>query len=89
MGTGDSGLYFLELRLFATLSANFYCQDTKKSGTKPLKEAINTTPFHILFDGSPSVQTTSLSSADLVPSTNNSKPVYDVPLASIRTQAKL
>lgn len=67
--------------------------DTKKSDTKntrALKEVINITPFHILFDGSPNVQTTSLSSADVASNpTTKSKLVYDVPLASIRTLAKL
>lgn len=62
--------------------------DTKN--TRALKEVINTTPFRILFDGSPNVQTTSLSSADVASNaTTKSKLVYDVPLASIRTLAKL
>ncbi|EFY85219.1 hypothetical protein MAC_08730 [Metarhizium acridum CQMa 102] len=58
------------------------------SDNKTLKDIINSTPFHILFNGSPSVQTTSLSSTDVAPQAANS-PIYDVPLASIRAHAKL
>lgn len=55
-----------------------------------LKEDINTTPVHILFDGTPKVQMTSLSSVDIASNaTTKSTLIYDVPLALIRTLAKL
>jgi hypothetical protein len=72
---------------------NFLVLDVKKSdteNTRTLKDIINTTPFHVLFDGSPKVQTTSLSSVDIASNaTTKPKLVYDVPLSSIRTLAKL
>ncbi|RYP76683.1 hypothetical protein DL771_001605 [Monosporascus sp. 5C6A] len=92
----QSALSRLETALFSpkpqtTVSMATGDSDTKKSDTKDtraLKEVIHTTPFHILFDGSPSVQTTSLSLAEVASNaTTKYTLAYDVPLASIRAQA--
>ncbi|KAK3377022.1 hypothetical protein B0T24DRAFT_592653 [Lasiosphaeria ovina] len=60
---------------------------TDSKDAKSLRQIINTTPFHALFDGrSPGVQTTSLSSADIASNaTTKTKLVYDEPLSSIRS----